>query len=230
MNQQTSDNETTSFRVDADNPYLGLASFEEAHQDFFYGRDQEIQSLLRLVRRDVLTVLFGVSGLGKTSLLQAGLFPLLRQQNTLPIWIRLSFGPNAPEAESQIKQIVKQAVQKYCLDTPPPEPNETLWEYFHRVPFWSQRNRLLTPVLVFDQFEELFTLGQGIKANPEFLQQLADLAENQMPACVSEWLNNSDEDLPYQYDQPAVKVILSLREDYLAHLEDLRRYSIFKIG
>ena len=82
----------------------------------------------------------------------------------------------------------------------------------------------MTPVLVFDQFEELFTLGRGINANRDFLQQLADLAENQMPASVTDRLNNTNEDLPYQYDQAAVKIILSLREDYLAQLEDLRSY------
>ena len=105
MNLQSSGSQTTTFQVDADNPYLGLASFEEEHQEFFYGRDQAIQSLLRLVRRDVLTVLFGVSGLGKTSLLQAGLFPLLRQQQMLPVWIRLSFSPQAPDPETQVKRM-----------------------------------------------------------------------------------------------------------------------------
>ena len=45
---------------------------------------QEIEELLRLVRRDTLTLLYGVSGLGKTSLLQAGFLPALRAEDCLP--------------------------------------------------------------------------------------------------------------------------------------------------
>lgn len=216
-------NEASMFLVDAENPYLGLTPFEEVHKDFFFGRDQEIESLLRLVRRDVLTVLFSESGLGKTSLLKAGLFPELRKQHYLPLWIRLSYDQNS-NLENQIKDIVKQAVQEHCLETPPPDEHETLWEYFHRVPFWSQRNRLLTPILAFDQFEELFTLGREISRHSDFLQQLADLVENQMPESVIHRLRDTDEDLPFNYDQPPVKIILSLREDYLGYLEDLRVY------
>ena len=61
--------------VDSQNPWLGLVSFTEALRDYFHGRDKEADELFRRVKREVLTVLFGQSGLGKTSLLQAGLFP-----------------------------------------------------------------------------------------------------------------------------------------------------------
>ena len=70
---------------DAENPWPGLREFDESGKDFFNGRDQEIFDLLRLVNHSNLTVLFGASGLGKTSLLLAGLVPRLRQQNKLPI-------------------------------------------------------------------------------------------------------------------------------------------------
>ena len=68
-----------SSAVDADNPWPGLASFTEAGRDFFFGREKETEELVRLVHRNTLTVLFGQSGLGKSSLLHAGVFPLLRE-------------------------------------------------------------------------------------------------------------------------------------------------------
>ncbi len=64
--------------VDAENPWPGLVAFTEELQQFFYGREDEADELLRRVGGKNLTVLFGQSGLGKSSLLQAGLFPRLR--------------------------------------------------------------------------------------------------------------------------------------------------------
>ena len=66
------------FTLDAQNPWPGLAAYDEAASDFFHGRDTDAEELLRLVRLAPLTVLYGKSGLGKSSLLQAGLFPRLR--------------------------------------------------------------------------------------------------------------------------------------------------------
>ena len=56
--------------LNADNPWPGLDPFDEGDRKYFHGREDEISELLRLVRREPLTVLFGRSGLGKTSLLR----------------------------------------------------------------------------------------------------------------------------------------------------------------
>ncbi len=54
------------------------------HAPIFYGRDEEVAELARRVQRKLLTVLFGQSGLGKTSILRAGLVPRLRGPGILP--------------------------------------------------------------------------------------------------------------------------------------------------
>ncbi len=54
-----------------DNPWPGLDPFDESDREYFHGRTAESGELVRLVRRELLTVLFGRSGLGKTSLLKA---------------------------------------------------------------------------------------------------------------------------------------------------------------
>ena len=71
----------TAQLADSQHPWIGLASFTEDERGFFAGRGEEVDELLRLVRREILTLLYGVSGLGKTSLLQAGLFPALRAED-----------------------------------------------------------------------------------------------------------------------------------------------------
>src|SRR5580698_6426330 len=83
--------------LDRENPWPGLMPFDEAAHEFFHGRDDAVAELARRVRRDLLTVLFGKSGLGKTSLLNAGLFPHLRAGDFLPVYLRLDFAnPDRP--------------------------------------------------------------------------------------------------------------------------------------
>jgi tetratricopeptide (TPR) repeat protein len=206
--------------VDARNPFAGLQSFGETDQAYFRGRDAESRDLFRLVRREALTVLFARSGLGKTSLLHAGLFPLLREAQYLPVSIRLDFLPGEA-LESRVKARIGEALLREGVDAIPPD-DETLWEYFHQARWWSPANRLLTPVLVFDQFEEIFTLGRGDSRVAPLLTELADVIENQIPASVRSRLARSGEELPFSYDRRKVHVVFSLREDFLARLEDLR--------
>ena len=75
--------------IDRDNPWPGLAPFIEDQSEFFHGRDAEIRALARFMERKALTVLFGQSGLGKSSLLMAGVFPRLRAASFCPIYLRL---------------------------------------------------------------------------------------------------------------------------------------------
>jgi AAA ATPase domain len=129
----------------------------------FFGRQREAGELLRLVKRSVLTVVFGPSGTGKTSLLNAGLFPLLRQEGYLPIAVRLDHSSAGHVAD--VRHLMARALEAHDIEEdrrwepPPPPERETLWEYLHHVDFWDKRNQPVTPVLVFDQFEEVFTLG-----------------------------------------------------------------------
>ena len=77
--------------VDAQHPWIGLASFTESSRAYFHGRDDEITELCRRIQRKPLTVLFGKSGLGKTSILQAGVdsgeFRDLQPRLTAMAWL-----------------------------------------------------------------------------------------------------------------------------------------------
>ncbi|HTR56983.1 MAG TPA: hypothetical protein VMM27_02300, partial [Casimicrobiaceae bacterium] len=75
--------------VDAQHPWLGLDSFSEETRAYFYGRDEEVAELARRVQRKLLTILFGQSGLGKTSILRAGIVPRLRPLGYCPVYVRI---------------------------------------------------------------------------------------------------------------------------------------------
>ncbi|HEX2012021.1 MAG TPA: winged helix-turn-helix domain-containing protein [Roseateles sp.] len=68
-------------------PFRGLRSFDAAHAEVFFGREQALQQLLQTVRcqwqqRRAFTLLLGPSGSGKTSLVLAGLAPALQALST----------------------------------------------------------------------------------------------------------------------------------------------------
>jgi hypothetical protein len=217
------------FTLSRENPWPGLQSFTEEGKDFFFGRRDETESLLRLIRRERLTVFYGQSGLGKSSLLRAGLFPQLRPLNLLPVPLRLDYSNEAPPLTEQVKQALVEVFRANQIEARPPETSESLWAYFHRddLDFWDSRNRLVTPVLVFDQFEERFTLGRrneqtDAKADA-FLSDLSQLVENRPPSALrAKFETNPDAALAYDFDKQTCKVVLSLREDFLPELDGLR--------
>src|SRR4051812_48471769 len=108
--------------VDPDNPWPGLSSFTEETRALFFGRDKETDELSRLVSRETLTVLFGQSGLGKSSLLQAGLFPLLRESDHLPLYLRLDhssvIGTPSPALADQVKAALNAEFAAAKVDAP----------------------------------------------------------------------------------------------------------------
>ena len=220
-------NQSLGAHADAQHPWIGLASFTEGDRSFFAGRGDEIDDLLRLVRRDVLTLLYGVSGLGKTSLVQAGLFPAVREENMLPVPIRLDYLEGANPLSQQIVDAIGAAAVAARVEAPLPRPNETLWEYFHREGnhFWSARNDLVTPFLAFDQFEEFFTLGRETPARAAragaFMEEFADLVENRPPAALRDDPSRAK---GFNFKPVPLKVLLAMREDYLADLDRIRSH------
>jgi hypothetical protein len=211
--------------LDAENPWPGLMPFTEAGQSYFHGRDAEVTELVQRVRADRVTVLFGKSGLGKTSLLNAGLFPRLRRDDFLPIYLRLEYGRDELPIE-QIKDALARETFEHTIEARSLWPGESLWGYFqHRgTELWDRWNRLVTPVLVFDQFEEIFTRGQGRAELEVLLDELAALAENRAPASLQREIEVDPELAPrYDFGGANYKIVLALREEFLPHLEDLQR-------
>lgn len=212
------------------NPWKSLQAYTEDDRAVFFGRSRESEEFLTLVRRDILSILFARSGLGKTSLLRAGIIPQLRDEGFFPVYLRLDYRAAMPTGRQILDATVAAATmvgikveegEKTMSTTAPDYEQETLWEFFHRHEFWGPRNDFVPPVLILDQFEELFTLGQGQHAT-EFLDQLADLVENRMPRRVRERIETTGIRLPFDTRASNYKVIISLREDFVSRLDSLR--------
>lgn len=222
------DNPATQPSVDAENPWLGLASFTEDTQAFFYGRDQEVAELVRRVQRKLLTLLFGQSGLGKTSILRAGIVPRLRALGYCPVYVRIDYSRETPEPSEQIKQAIVRATETsgQWTQVGVAVAGESLWEFLHHRGdvLHDASGKTLTPLLIFDQFEEIFTLAQtddfGRRRAQQFVDDLADLVENRPPKALEARIDADDTVAEaFDFTRSDYRVLIALREDYLAHLE-----------
>ena len=125
------------------NPYPGLRYFEEADQDVFFGREEEIDQLLhRLAARRLVAVL-RVSGCGKSSLIRAGLIPVLQSGLADPVsgsWRILKVFPGTAPLEALNRAL------GIRLDSRP-----------HALREWAGlQNPSEKILLLVDQFEEIF--------------------------------------------------------------------------
>jgi tetratricopeptide (TPR) repeat protein len=206
--------------------YPGPRSFYDNANDrlLFHGREEEIDLLFHRVCATRLLVLFGKSGVGKTSLLQAGIFEKLRQErHRFPILVRLNLPATPLET---IQAAVSETCEKFGVDYTPGE-GETLWEFFKTVMLW-QGDMLLTPVLVLDQFEEIFTL-RSTEERLALARELGDLFRVALPRRIRQKrqsrnaADNGDiaPAAALSEQPPDVHVIVSVREDFVGALQEL---------
>ncbi|MBW4679138.1 MAG: hypothetical protein KME19_03350 [Microcoleus vaginatus WJT46-NPBG5] len=181
------------------NPALSLVNQQDpATQEIAVsGRQQDINRLIeRIGRHDhKLTILHGQSGVGKSSLVQAGLIPALKKRvidtrNVLPVlqqvytdWV-WELGQSFTKVLGETQNPASVSIN---LDS-----TQAILEFLQNE---SELNSTFITVLVFDQFEEFFFIYKEPNQRKQFYEFIR--------ACL---------EIPY------VKVILSLREDYLHYL------------
>ncbi|MTB51695.1 caspase family protein [Lewinella sp. W8] len=61
------------------NPYKGLGAYDTSDEPLFFGRKDTIVELLEKIKDEALTVVIGASGIGKSSLVKAGIVPRLSE-------------------------------------------------------------------------------------------------------------------------------------------------------
>ncbi|MBK8255973.1 MAG: ATP-binding protein [Polyangiaceae bacterium] len=218
-----------------DEPYPSLETFGELDRDYFFGRNDEIAELVQLVQSAPLVLLYGKSGYGKSSLLQAGVFPQLRESGYIPILIRFQFEISISLSDQVLTQIA-QAVTSGALDAPlpilstaSPKPTQSLegevlapdslWEYCYRASFWTPDGEPAVPVLVFDQFEEVFTRGSQRRGELERLvAELSDVIQGRIPERARPRIQRGEINIEHVRAGAPVRVLLAQREDYLVQL------------
>lgn len=205
------------------NPWLGLLSYQDPNktnsQYKFCGRENAISSLFAMIDNNLLVTMYGKTGIGKTSVLNAGVFPLLRSRNYLPISIRLGKYESSQitsfakcivdEIESEISNIGGKISTKFpsfasenCLSV------EFLWKYFLTSNFQNSQEEDIYPVIALDQFEEIFISNP--KESTLLLKQIYALLDD----------NREIPEIEGYSDITNFRFVFSIREDDLFYLED----------
>ncbi len=217
-----------------EHPWLGLESFREETRAYFFGRDTEITEIHLRLRSYPLLVLYGRSGLGKTSILNAGLIPRLRAEGQRPALHRLDYtgegafeqlfaalfdsDKNSPLARSLDRQERMTAWGRNMKErlafsfSLPQDPASRLWLRLHR------RNEPPDIThLILDQFEEVFTIGaRRAGAENEVRDALAILLQCSIPDPIVQLIADHDDFVDhFDPDSTPVRVLLALRDDYV---------------
>jgi WD40 repeat protein len=179
-------------------PYKGLAPYMEKDRAYFFGRERDQEIIISNLYASNLTVLYGASGVGKSSVLLAGVVPQLRGELRIAVvvfrnWQDVSFVP-------ALKQEVLTAVRESMSRDAGAAAELNIDASLPLDDFLAIAARTLGgPVfLIFDQFEEYFLYHPLVEDSEAFEAEFART------------VNRRDVD---------VNFILSLREDGLSKLD-----------
>jgi hypothetical protein len=176
-----------------DCPYVGLDPFEKTYEEFFFGREQDSRVLADHVMSRRVTVLYGPSGVGKSSVLNVG---LPRELNERSLWNIMML--RDWQDPSTIEQRAIDALRGVL--TPDLAQNRDLRGSFAQLALAAQQATKRSLLLILDQFEEYFLYQSDSQRSP---------AEGGF----SELLARRDLDL---------RLLIGIRDDSLHLLDRLR--------
>ena len=231
------------------NPWNGLRTYTEG--ELIYGRNEDTHTLALRILQNTQTIVYGKSGIGKSSILNAGIFPYVRSHGMFPVYVRLEHNVGDSYL-SQIKEAIDAEVGRFggsisVRNLVEERDDETFWEYFHRVEFEDQEGNSVKPLIVFDQFEEIFTLETNRDKIKDFFNQLSDLINNVRPVSAEGGVASHSKEVESHESAGAGKpaegkklvldlsrfkikasayksesdfhIVFTLREDFLSYLE-----------
>ncbi len=195
----------------ATGPYKGLTHFTEADAAFFFGRESERDLIVTSLKSARLTLVYGQSGAGKSSLLRAGVAASLRQAARRDMarfgtaeFVPVVFSSWRDDPLAGIAAAIEASVQEFVppgqATWPSTAPSATAASLVELIETWASRAQA-SLLLIFDQFEEYF-LYHGSEQGPgSFFEQF--------PLAVGR------EGLPAGF-------LVATREDALAQLDRFR--------
>ncbi|MCA2916714.1 MAG: hypothetical protein IM445_22495, partial [Microcystis sp. M015S1] len=188
---QKSEIEITNQPLITGSPYLGLRKFEVDDKDRFFGRDNWIIELTDYLKPKNVLLLLGASGSGKSSLVQAGLIPKLKDDFGANRLVNLTFVPDVNPFESFYGCLLANRYKQSQAKLAQAVKEDTLIKVVEGL-----KNNSDLWFIFIDQFEELFTRTPKTERDI-FIKSLIKLIEK----------NNS-----------LVKIVMTMRADFLDKL------------
>ena len=190
-----------SYKVEK--PYVGPRPFERGERHLFFGRDREVSDILSLIIASRTFLIYAQSGAGKSSLLNAQIIPNLesRGNEVLPVArVRGVIPESIDPGDIANIYLFNTLVTWEGNGTFPRELTKVqLADFLKKRPHPENEDGMLSPrVVIFDQFEELFTFfPERWKDREQFFEQIATALSK----------------------DPVLRVVFVMREDYIAELD-----------
>ncbi|WP_437603520.1 serine/threonine-protein kinase [Sorangium sp. So ce590] len=197
-----------------ESPFAGLSAFQEADADRFFGRAEDVARMVTRLRSEPLLAIVGASGVGKSSLVRAGIVPALKRSGGG--WESLILRPGR-EPMAALAELLNHPSLLSRGGSERPESldiessrGRLLLERLRAEPgylgaelrAWSARKQRRVALFV-DQFEELYTLSCDAGERAAFLSCLGGVAD--------------DASSP-------LRVILSIRSDFIERVAEDRHF------
>ena len=188
------------------NPWLGLATYNTDDADRFRGRDKATQDVFSLIDNNLVVTLYGKSGIGKSSLVNAGIIPMLSSVGYKVISVNIrEMKASCSNGEGVYNRTIAYLktllhIELETLDV------TSLWKILHNKECFEEISEF--PVVIFDQFEEVF-LNTAPEDSDLFIKAISKLTDTGFSI-------NDDSFIPNN----RFRILLSLREDDLFRLED----------
>lgn len=207
--------------------FPGAVPFAETQSHIFFGRNNDIERLYKLVYRNPLVVLYGKSGLGKSSIINAGLIPTIKKDKThTAIVIRFkAWTENSDDSPLSTTKAFLQSNNEKTFLSKWIEDDESLWLLTKN----RQLNDGVRPLLIFDQFEELF--GYPESEINAFMVELAELLHTDIPLRFIRRLEYLDDfDLVTEEEEDKLdkkldaRILFAIRSDKLHLIDRLKPY------
>lgn len=216
--------------------YLGITPYSEDGKFEFAGRSDETWALYERIIRNDYTVYYAASGEGKSSLIRAGLFPILRRRDYFPVYIVFDDTEfnDVSSFDDVINKRITIAIENQRKNNKHNnfDYEQSKWSKNRFDPFqsdvlkqnlwWKLRNYCfkqddieLKPLLVFDQFEEVFTKANYDWTN-HFFSWLEEISTDCVPNSIIQQINLWGIDIPTQKN---FKALFSFRTEYLGDLD-----------
>ncbi|MBL7797698.1 MAG: hypothetical protein JNJ90_14480 [Saprospiraceae bacterium] len=211
--------------------YMGVKPFEATNRSIFFGRDEDIEGLFNLILSEKLVVLFGKSGYGKSSLLNAGVLPLFQEEEEADrrarvVEVRLGAFVQGQTRSPRDSVLAKLEEKLPESGLPPDDGLDSLYPNAADRPLWYHVKRRQTAgeggrfVVVFDQFEEFFSYPRA--EQEQFKRELAELLYSDIPQYLRKHLPQLPPEAKRRVAQPMnVKAVFAIRADRMSLLDSM---------
>ena len=163
------------------NPYKGLAAFQESDAGDFYGRTAVVEELIEILAVQDFLAVVGPSGIGKSSVVRAGLIPALRRGAVegSENWLITDMLPGSHPFRDLERSLERVSVE-LPIELREHLANEGTEAFPHLKSALPADARIL---LVVDQFEELFTMAD-VATTERFLRLLLEAVDDDRVSIV----------------------------------------------